>query len=376
MPHNPNTNYTKLSIVMNALADVSMKNAHHTCTLSKSHVEMLLSLGQSERERSCLRHVITKASGISATRARKMYGFEALTVKMKQVDEAIKATQDIREAIDELASIEDKMLASLGIEDSSESDGYDSNSSSDSSLCSLQEASSEVCSHGVTVLKANQYNWFALLHYLEEAEVDDNQVKLCSQWIFSHLQNNDELSPSKMALLLQSKEAWEAVENDSIEQRRIERAVNGDIVTDSESDDPSQYIGLTGPSSACGQELIIKRRKAIRRRAKKLHSKTVAEQRLLCRRVLPQVSRIERECPNIGRVVEDFVQEGNIGADAWRRTGSMVMLNFQRKSLTNEFASTSKTCIIGTFHMEVWLSVVLPETEGVDQLSATKVLHR
>ena len=36
------------------------------------------------------------------------------------------------------------------------------------------------------------------------------------------------------------------------------------------------------------------------------------------------MSKIEKECPNIGAVVEEFVQKTNVGADAWRRTGVLT----------------------------------------------------
>ena len=57
--------------------------------------------------------------------------------------------------------------------------------------------------------------------------------------------------------------------------------VNGEIVTDSESDNPEQYIGI----SKNGNELIMKRRTAIRRHAQKMSAKVIAKQNFLSRRV-------------------------------------------------------------------------------------------
>ena len=95
-------------------------------------------------------------------------------------------------------------------------------------------------------------------------------------------------------------------------------------MTESESDDPDSYCGMTNILSESGKKLIQKKRKAIRRRAQRLKFKTISEQRFLSRRVSPRVSKIEKECPNIGTVVEEFVQKGNVGADAWRRTGVLT----------------------------------------------------
>jgi ADP-heptose:LPS heptosyltransferase len=36
------------------------------------------------------------------------------------------------------------------------------------------------------------------------------------------------------------------------------------------------------------------------------------------------VKSITSEFPDIGRVVEEYVQERNVGADAWRRTGVLT----------------------------------------------------
>lgn len=79
---------------MNSLANMALKKVQ---PLDKACVKTLLSLGQTERERTCLRYVITKASDLSS---RKLYGFENMS---KRINEAIKAIQDVREAIDELA---------------------------------------------------------------------------------------------------------------------------------------------------------------------------------------------------------------------------------------------------------------------------------
>ena len=96
------------------------------------------------------------------------------------------------------------------------------------------------------------------------------------------------------------------------------------MVTDSESDDPDSYCGMKNILSESGKRLIQKKHKTIHRRAQRLMSKTIAKRRFLSRRVSPRISRIEKECPNIGAVVEEFVQKGNVGADAWRRTGVLT----------------------------------------------------
>ena len=70
--------------------------------------------------------------------------------------------------------------------------------------------------------------------------------------------------------------------------------------------------------------MIAKRRKAIQRRTRHLRAKAVAEQRFLSKKSSTRISRILSQCPDIGKVIESFVSEHNIGADAWRRTGVLT----------------------------------------------------
>ena len=95
-------------------------------------------------------------------------------------------------------------------------------------------------------------------------------------------------------------------------------------MTDSESDDPDTYLEVHDLRSAKAQALITKKRKSIRRRARYLKSKHIAERNFLGQKVSHQVRGILKEYPNIGQEIESFVQEANIGADAWRRTGVLT----------------------------------------------------
>ena len=61
-----------------------------------------------------------------------------------------------------------------------------------------------------------------------------------------------------------------------LEADRNADAFNGFIVTDSKSENPDQYIGLNDSSSEKAKAIIAKKRKAIRRRAQYLISKSIA----------------------------------------------------------------------------------------------------
>lgn len=150
-----------------------------------------------------------------------------------------------------------------------------------------------------------------------------NLTNFLKNYFLKLFKRTDLFSFNEKLLLKQSKVAFESAERDGYEQDKIARALNSEIVTESESDDPDSYCGMTNILSESGKKLIQKKRKAIRRRAQRLKFKTISEQRFLSRRVSPRVSKIENECPNIGTVIEEFVQKGN-GADAWRRTGVLT----------------------------------------------------
>lgn len=57
---------------------------------------------------------------------------------------------------------------------------------------------------------------------------------------------------------------------------------------------------------------------------RRLRAKKIAEQRFLLKIKSKRVSKILTECPDIGKVIEDFVSASNVGADAWRRMGVLT----------------------------------------------------
>lgn len=66
--------------------------------------------------------------------------------------------------------------------------------------------------------------------------------------------------------IVQSHRAFLAAE--SLHQERIARVINEEIISsESESDDPEEYIGVQSATSDAGAALVKKRRKAVKRRA-------------------------------------------------------------------------------------------------------------
>ena len=72
------------------------------------------------------------------------------------------------------------------------------------------------------------------------------------------------------------------------------------------------------------KQILEKRIQSIKRRFRYSKAKQIAEKNFLSRKTGSKVRGIISDCPDIGRVIEDFVQERNIGADAWRCTGVLT----------------------------------------------------
>ena len=64
-----------------------------------------------------------------------------------------------------------------------------------------------------------------------------------------------EFDTTAFKLLEQSYQAFLAVETDMYEQERTARSVNGEVVSESESDDPESYVGLSDPFSEAAKKL-------------------------------------------------------------------------------------------------------------------------
>ena len=91
--------------------------------------------------------------------------------------------------------------------------------------------------------------------------------------------------------------------------------------TDSEEETPQVFASMNDPSM---QLLISKRRRAIQRHKRCLRAKAIAEGRILSQKQSSRVSGILSSCPDIGKVIEDFVSDYNVGADSWRCTGVLM----------------------------------------------------
>ena len=157
--------YKKMSLFLNAMNAQSKEKCGG---LEKSMVKKRLGLAQSDRERECIRYTIFKASGVTPTQARLKYGFEHMVERAKKVEDCIGEIQSIREAIDNLATIEDTaLLATMGIPAAVDSDEESETSDLELNSSPVSEIGT-ICQGTFSQFISNSHcNWFDVVDKAE-----------------------------------------------------------------------------------------------------------------------------------------------------------------------------------------------------------------
>ena len=110
--------------------------------------------------------------------------------------------------------------------------------------------------------------------------------------------------------------------------QQAEAVDRGEIVSESDSSNPDDCLQMKVT------EWVKKRIKAIHRNKRRQVEKAVAERRLLRRKRSSKLFKgIIHVYLNIGKVMEEYVEQRSVGADAWRRTG---VLTFDGKKEVKE----------------------------------------
>ena len=355
--------------------------------MSASLVKELLSATESDAERERLTYGIVKSSGLSHTKLRQLYGFENLKRRQDKVENALREMREIREAVASIASIQEKaVLQSFGIEvesdedlehDESETD-TDADGEEDSALNAVENTSlselipatlnesedrlvsetdsafnvSEIglapsqntdigdmahqfslskeitesaCyqnSHQLMdILKSCELNWFSFVEVIKE-KMKDYSKEAIDQLLLDfsgqlHLFNLDEreeliIEQSRQAFLL----ARRLDENNS--------DADDEAVLSEAEEMEVDWGNIHDPLQKEAQSANIQKIRNLRLGAKRKAAKKIAEERFLRRRRGKNVSKILKECPDIGQTIENYVKSAGAGADSWRRTGVLT----------------------------------------------------
>lgn len=278
--------------------------------ITSEQVKELLSVTQNERERECVRFAIYKATGVTPTAARRLFGFENMAQREDRIKKCIEEAKEIKEAVESLAASQDKaLLDSLGIWDSSTEE--DSGSETDCPDREERDSGKEVERNAspirsnqnstlVQIMQNSNYNWFEFVDRVQSLSTYEEQFN--TEEFFLEVPQLDSFTQE---LIVQS---HRASKDSSYSEERTERIVNGEIVSESEEDNPEDYIGILCDVKS-NTELIRKKRMAIKRKANRLRSKLLAEQRFLSRKVSKRTSKILQDHPDIGKTIESFVCE-------------------------------------------------------------------
>ena len=190
------------------------------------------------------------------------------------------------------------------------------------------ESREETCTHLESfgdlplteVANQSQWNFFEIVSVVEEKfNIDLIENEHLYDPLYKCLESK--ASTEMEAHLLQlSFRAFLATRNIADEDVRVARMINGEIVTDSDSE---TELGKQIDSEIV-KKMILKRQESIKRQNQRRKAKLIVERNFLSRSLAKKVHGILIYYPNIGKEIEKFVTDRNIGADAWRRTGVLT----------------------------------------------------
>lgn len=107
------------------------------------------------------------------------------------------------------------------------------------------------------------------------------------------------LNPEEAHLIDQSYYAFVSAKNDTYDQEGTAWALNGEVVSDSESDNPESYTGVSDPLSDRAKQLVAKKHMHFyQAKGKEATAKGYAERHFLSCRVSKKVSKTLQDCPS------------------------------------------------------------------------------
>ena len=354
--------------------------------LNKEILNTLCQLASSESDRKLIKYAACASRNVSAKEASGIYGISSYNRLKSEVEGALQKACEIRNEVLEIAAVEERaFLRTLGVDISSSSESeVDLEASSscewtshseefdtengdiskrhsdgkpfDSDALTLYSHTEEMTAedtglqldpdtgpnkevvpsqvftppsndHLALLLWEHKLNWFAFVHKLTLL-IRQYSTDLIDQVLleFAHNIAFMDFSEEEERKVEQSRQAY-------LMQSRLQAPVNQDVivVTDSESDDPDEWLSVKQLNSREGLAMIKKQRHILHCRTKRRVAKELARNCLLKRKLPKRVSAILKEFPSIGTDIEAYVRSKRCGADAWRRTGVITFDGNRRR---------------------------------------------
>lgn len=174
--------------------------------------------------------------------------------------------------------------------------------------------------HLLLVLRENSLNWLSFVEELKLTLPNITEEALDQLLMdFVYFLSSSDRTPEEDTVVEQSRQAYLA-------QRRQTKRENAEVTTDSESDDPEDWVELRQAKTMNKdmQEKVKKQCQIFKKYRKRLIAKEVTKRCLLRRRLPKCVSRTLQKYPDIGTDIEEYACENRVGADSWRRTGVLT----------------------------------------------------
>lgn len=214
-------------------AQTLFNNQSPTIGLNEDSVKSLLGLARSDRERELIRYSVMKSSGITATRARRQFGFDRMKERCERVEECIEAACKIREDIDQLSQLQDhSLLIAMGLKEMPADSETDSESDvNDEAVAQITVPTENLPTFDMLMmkLKDGEYNWFVLSDVLQEYNNSEIQIEQHLDAFYSYVMERP-LSAEQKSKIATSKSAYCASTADPADQR-MARVLSGEIVS-------------------------------------------------------------------------------------------------------------------------------------------------
>ena len=280
--------------------------------MSKQQLRRILSIATSSRERVCIRMTAVLVSGLSATSTRRHFGFDRVTERVEAINNIAKEIEALLIAHEKIAEAQERTCLVQFSIDCPDSSTGSSESDSDPENSELSPLEALPINEVIDLLRAGQFNCFELVGKAEDVRADVTLLENHFEIVLA------QLSEEERQLLQNSHEAYLAIERaEAPAQVRDADALNGDMVSESDSNSPDAYLPDREASLALKKRLTAIRRKC----ARDDRAKAIAQKNYLRRKSNKKVTGIISKFPQIGKEIEQFVQDRSVGADAWRRTG-------------------------------------------------------
>lgn len=347
--------------------------------LSKKDYQELLNLSDNASERQLLKHTICSAYNMSKRSASRVYGIGNVKKRAEAVKDAALKVSDIKQKHEDARKLEQEaFLLSCGLnpseyltsdsdstsdslddsEVSVDSDSGSSNkeSSEESEILKLKVANQETClnesstfnkapvetNSSIVLEKLQQvnFNWFAFVAAMETVfRVRGSTSEMLNQFLDDFASRLPELGFSDEEVMLT--ESSRAVYIDKINQ------IETDFQNLSDSNESDEEESASGEEESCSEveestsgdkgsvsnsQSIKNRLTKIRDRFRKKMTKEIQVNRFLRKKITRPTKTILNQFPDIGEVIERIVEESDVGADRWRRTGVYTFSGNPKKS--------------------------------------------